>query len=88
MQELPTDGTIVADESTMKSTWTLHDRTPRPLRTLTKTVPRRPDNAPPSSDRRRVAALLIVAGAFVWRMTASSPPAQISNVAPSPAPPR
>jgi peptidoglycan hydrolase CwlO-like protein len=33
-----------------------------------------------------VAALLIVVGAFVWRMTASSPPTQMASVAPSPAP--
>ena len=33
-----------------------------------------------------VAALLIVAGAFVWRITASTPPAQVAAIV-SPAPP-
>jgi peptidoglycan hydrolase CwlO-like protein len=71
-------------KSTMKSTWT----------SMIDALPSEPNKDSAAASRhlhRRlivgaVAALLIVAGAFVWRMTASSPPAQIANVATSPAP--
>jgi septal ring factor EnvC (AmiA/AmiB activator) len=73
----------------MKSTWKL----------MIDALPSEPGNNSAAASRHlhgrlivgAVAALLIVAGAFVWRLAASSPPAaapaQIASAAANPAPP-